>query len=55
MPVNMYKTEQILDESIIALDSNILIVQEQPKSAIFNQAEENDKSDLEFFRTDFNK
>ena len=50
MPVNMYKTEQILDESIIALDSNIF---NSPgatsKSAIFNQAEENDKSDLEFF------
>lgn len=50
MPVNMYKTEQILDESIIALESNFF---NSPgvasKSAVFNQLKKEDKSDLIFF------
>ena len=50
MPVNMYKTEQILDESIVALESNFF---NSPgvasKSAVFNQMPKDDKSDLIFF------
>jgi len=50
MPVNIYKTEQILDESIVALESNFF---NSPgiasKSAIFNQLEKDDKTDLIFF------
>ena len=50
MPVNLYKTEQILDESIVGLESNIF---NNPgvtnKVAVFNQLPENDKSDLVFF------
>ena len=50
MPVNMYKTEQILDESILALESNFY---NSPgvtsKSAVFNQMAKDDKSDLIFF------
>ncbi len=50
MPVNMYKIEQILDESITALDINFF---NSPgatsKSAIFNQLDKSDKSDLIFY------
>ena len=50
MPVNLYKTEQILDESIVGLESNMF---NNPgvtnKVAVFNQLPENDKSDLVFF------
>ncbi|MBD1173850.1 CotH kinase family protein [Pelagibacterales bacterium SAG-MED01] len=50
MPVNLYKAENILDESIIALEMNAF---NSPgatsKSAIFNQLDKEDKSDLTFF------
>ena len=49
MPVNIYKAEQILDESIIALEGNVF---NSPgvvtKNAIFNQVDDDDKSDLIF-------
>ena len=47
MPVNLYKGEQILSESIIGIEMNLL---KSPgalkKIAYFNQVEKNDKSDL---------
>ena len=50
MPVNLYKAENILDESIIGLEINAF---NSPgatsKNAIFNQFEDDDKSDLIFF------
>ena len=50
MPVNIYKAEQILNESIIALDGNAF---NSPgilsKTAIFNQLDVKDKSDFIFF------
>ena len=50
MPVNLYKAEQILQESIIALESNAF---NSPgalsKQAVFNQLPDNDFSDLLFF------
>ena len=50
MPVNLYKAEQILQESIVALESNAF---NSPgalsKQAIFNQLPDNDFSDLSFF------
>jgi len=52
MPVNLYKGEQILSETIIGLESNLL---NSPgalsKIAYFNQVPKNDKSDLEFLST----
>ena len=49
MPVNLYKGEQILSESILALENNLL---NSPgalkKIAYFNQTQEDDKSDLKF-------
>lgn len=50
MPVNLYKAENILDESIIGLEMNAF---NSPgavsKNSIFNQIERDDKSDLTFF------
>lgn len=50
MPVNLYKAEQILDESVIAIEPNIFnspsIV---TKNATFNQLNYDDKSDLLFY------
>ncbi len=50
MPVNIYKAEQILNESIVALDGNAF---NSPgilsKTAIFNQLDVKDKSDFIFF------
>ena len=49
MPVNLYKGEQILSESIVALENNLL---NSPgalkKIAYFNQIQKDDKSDLKF-------
>ncbi len=50
MPVNIYKAEQILDETIIAIEPNVF---NSPgvltKNATFNQLNYNDKSDLIFY------
>ena len=50
MPVNVYKVEQILNESIVALEPNAFI---SPgvlsKRAVFNQVSYSDKSDFIYF------
>jgi hypothetical protein len=52
MPVNIYKGEQILAESIIGIENNLL---NSPgalkKIAFFNQVERDDKTDLKFLST----
>ena len=50
MPVNIYKVEQILDESVIAIEPNVF---NSPgvvaKNATFNQLDYDNKSDLIFY------
>ena len=50
MPVNVYKAEQILNESIVAIEANAF---NSPgvlsKRAVFNQVSYSDKSDFIYF------
>ena len=52
MPVNLYKGEQILSETILGLEHNLLNSSGAlSKIAYFNQVPKNDKSDIEFLST----